>query len=348
MNAHNIPPSRAETIIGNLSQVINLNSIRAGNTVGFAGLNPCLHPDYLIYEVDDSKFITCELRGDLCASVVEKPTSYVREQAMGIIESTLWDALQAQNLSLDLIDQMEDALSSSVDFHHVQKGNTFKLIFDRRHLDGQPTPSGRLIAAYFDTGDREAYAISYLVQNKKGFYDLKGSPMASKFLQAPVRFSRISSGFNMKRFHPVLKYHRPHLGTDYAAPYGTPIMSVGAGVVESASYTAGNGNYVKIRHDKTYQTQYLHMSKFAKGIRRGAQVSQGQVIGYVGSTGLASGPHVCFRFWKDGRQVNHRALRFPSPDPLPSNLIQDYYKHRDSIVKVFDSMQFNTALNDRS
>ncbi|MBK8449796.1 MAG: M23 family metallopeptidase [Saprospiraceae bacterium] len=122
-------------------------------------------------------------------------------------------------------------------------------------------------------------------------------------------------------------------------------MAVGNGIVESASYTGGNGNFVKIRHDKTFATQYLHMSKFARGIKKGAAVSQGQTIGYVGSTGLASGPHVCFRFWKNGVQVNHRNLRFPSPDPLPSNQIDKYFKHRDEVVKIFDSIQFNTALN---
>jgi murein DD-endopeptidase MepM/ murein hydrolase activator NlpD len=340
-----VPKSVADKVIKNISSYVKMNQVKAGKTIGFAGANLCMHPDYFIYEINPSKYLISELRGDLCVNLFEKTKEYRREHAAGIIESSLWSSLQNQDISLDLIDQMEDALASAVDFHHVQKGNEFKLIFDRLYIDGQPTQASELIAAYFQTDYKESYSFSYEVNNKKGFYDLKGSPMVSKFLRAPLRFSRISSGFNMNRFHPVLKYSRPHLGTDYAAPTGTPIMSVGSGIVEAASYTGGNGNFVKIKHDKTYETQYLHMSRFANGIRRGATVSQGQVIGYVGSTGLASGPHVCFRFWKNGTQVNHLKLIFPSPDPLPTDRIQEYFKHRDEIVKLFDSIQFSTALN---
>ncbi len=342
---YNIPKAISDKVIKSLGEFIHLNNVKAGKTIGFVGANLCMYPDYFIYEIDQSKYLVSELRGDLCVRVHERFKEYKREHAAGIIESSLWNALQNQDISLDLIDQMEDALSSSVDFHHVQKGNEFKLIFDKLYIDGKPTQTNDLIAAYFETDNKQHYSFSYTVNNKKGFYDMKGSPMKSKFLKAPVRFSRISSGFNLKRFHPILKYSRPHLGTDYAAPYGTPIMSVGSGTVEAASYTGGNGNFVKIRHDKIYETQYLHMSKFANGIHRGASVSQGQIIGYVGSTGLASGPHVCFRFWKNGQQVNHLRLIFPTPDPLPPGQIQDYFKHRDDIVKVFESIQFNTALN---
>ena len=342
---HNIPKLISDKVIRSMGDYINLNNVKSGNTIAFVGSNLCIHPDYFIYEINPARYLISELRGDLCVSLHERNKEYKREHAAGIIESSLWNALESQDISLDLIDQMEDALSSSVDFHHVQKGNEFKLIFNRLYIDGKPTQNSELVAAYFETDSRENYSFSYLVNDKKGYYDMKGSPMKSKFLKAPLRFSRISSGFNLKRFHPVLKYHRPHLGTDYAAPYGTPIMSVGAGVVVSASYTSGNGNFVKIRHDKSYETQYLHMSKFANGIRRGASVSQGQTIGYVGSTGLASGPHVCFRFWKNGVQVNHRRLIFPTPDPLPSNQIQDFFKHRDELVKIFESIQFTTALN---
>jgi murein DD-endopeptidase MepM/ murein hydrolase activator NlpD len=343
---YNIPKLISDKVIKSLGEYINLNNVKSGNTIGFVGSNLCMHPDFFIYEINPSKYIISQLRGDLCVNVHERSKEYKREHAAGIIESSLWNALESQEISLDLIDQMEDALSSSVDFHHVQKGNEFKLIFDRLYIDGKPTQSSELIAAYFETDGRDNYSFSYNVNDKKGYYDMKGSPMKSKFLKAPVRFSRISSGFNLNRFHPVLKYHRPHLGTDYAAPYGTPIMAVGAGVVEAASYTGGNGNFVKIRHDKTYETQYLHMSKFASGIRRGASVSQGQTIGYVGSTGLASGPHVCFRFWKNGVQVNHRKLIFPTPDPLPPTQLPEYFKHRDELVKLFESIQFTTALNN--
>ncbi len=345
---YNIPKQVSDKLIKNISEYINVNSLKSGKTICLVSGNLCYSPDYFIYEISPTSYLVSELRGNHCINIYERHKEFKREYSAGIIESSLWSALQNQNISLDLIDQMEDALSTSVDFHHVQKGNTFKLVYDKLYIDGSPTNINELVAAYFDTDKKEHYSISYNVNHKKGFYDLNGSPMKSKFLRAPLRFSRISSGFNPKRLHPVLKYHRPHLGTDYAAPHGTPIMSVGSGVVLAASYTSGNGNYVKIRHDKTYETQYLHMSRFAKGIRKGTSVSQGQIIGYVGSTGLATGPHVCFRFWKNGRQVNHLRLIFPAPEPLPANELKDYLKHRDEIVKIFQSIQFNTALNQNS
>ena len=164
--------------------------------------------------------------------------------------------------------------------------------------------------------------------------------MNKGFLKSPVKYSRISSSFNRNRFHPVLKRRRPHLGTDYAAPYGTPILSVGDGVVVEATRRGGNGNFVKVRHDKTYQTQYLHMQKFAKGISPGVHVKQGQTIGYVGSTGLATGPHVCFRFWKNGKQVNHRKLEFPPPKPLPEVEMPDFLKVREAFVAKLAAMEY--------
>ena len=164
--------------------------------------------------------------------------------------------------------------------------------------------------------------------------------MNKGFLRAPVKFSRISSHYNPKRFHPILKRVRPHLGTDYAAPYGTPILAVGDGVVLEATRRGGNGNFVKLKHNETYSTQYLHMKKFADGIRPGVHVKQGQVIGYVGSTGLATGPHVCFRFWKNGKQINHLKENFPPPKALPAETMPEFEKVRDQYLEHLASVPF--------
>ena len=161
---------------------------------------------------------------------------------------------------------------------------------------------------------------------------MEGRPTKSTFLRAPLKYSRISSRYNRRRFHPIKKRTIPHLGTDYAAPIGTPIYSVADGVVEIAGYSKNNGKYVKIRHDDIYKTQYLHMHRFAPGIKKGTRVKQGQVIGQVGKTGLATGPHVCFRFWKYGKQVNHLRENFPPKDPLPESQLDDFYHHRDSML----------------
>ncbi len=344
LNRYSIPSEKIDKIISNVSQVFSPTKFNTANKLAFVSTNPCEHPDYFCYEVSPSQYLVCELRGEHCVRLVDREVTHKRETAVGYIESNLWNALVSQDISINLIDQMEDALASAVDFMHVQKGNTYKLIFDRIYVDGIKTDRGELIAAYFDTGFSDHYSFKYSFNNSEGYYDLKGAPMKSQFLKAPLRFSRISSGFTMNRFHPVLKYSRPHLGTDYAAPYGTPVMAVGSGVVEAAAYSGGNGNFVKIRHDKTYQTQYLHLSKFANGIFRGAPVGQGQIIGYVGSTGLATGPHVCFRFWKDGRQVDHRRLHFPSPEPLPAHILPDFFEKRDQLVKELDGLESKTAL----
>jgi len=345
---YNVSNQATFKTIDNLKSRFDPTRLVAGNKMAFVSSDLCKRPDYLCYQINATKYLVCQLWGDHCVELVEKEKSYQQEISYGSIDKTLWQALSEENISLNLIDQMEDALSSSVDFYHVQKGDVFKLVFNRLYIDGQPTEDGELMAAYFNASGRENYSFKYNVGTASGYYDLEGRPMKSRFLKAPVRFSRITSGFNLKRLHPVLKYQRPHLGTDYAAPYGTPIMAVGAGVVEAAAYTGGNGNYVKIKHDRTYQTQYLHMSKFASGIRRGASVSQGQVIGFVGSTGLATGPHVCFRFWKDGRQVDHRRLSFPNPEPLPAALLPAFHKHKESLMTMLDEINEERMAQKRS
>lgn len=326
-----------------LDGYINMRNIRAGNNYTLVKSNECTHADYLLYPVDDSRILVCNLYGNQCPKIIDKSTELKTETAYGSIRSSLWQALDEAGVSINIIDQMEDALATSVDFHHIQEGSSFKLIFDRLWIEGEPSNNGTLIAAYFNTNSSEHHAFRYEVNGKYDFYDLNGRPLRKSFLQAPVRFSRITSGFAHRRFHPVLKYSRPHFGTDYAAPTGTPIMAVGNGVVTAASYTGGNGRFVKIRHDKTYETQYLHMSRFANGIRPGVAVSQGQVIGYVGSTGLATGPHVCFRFWKNGTQVDHRKLRFPSGELLPKNLLSDYLSYKDNMLNRINSIMGPTA-----
>ncbi len=336
--------SKVNKVLQNLDGYINMRNIRAGNEYVLVRSNECTPPDYLLYELDESRIIVCDLSSKYCPQVIDKLSELKTETAYGVIRSSLWQALEESGVSINIIDQMEDALATSVDFLHIQEGSSFKLIFDRLWIDGQPSNNGTLIAAYFNTNSSEHHAFRYEVNKKFDYYDLNGRPLRRSFLQAPVRFSRISSGFTQRRFHPVLKYSRPHFGTDYAAPIGTPILAVGNGVVTAASYTGGNGRFVKIRHDKTYETQYLHMSGFAKGIRPGTSVSQGQVIGYVGMSGLATGPHVCFRFWKNGQQVDHRKLRFPSGDPLPKDLLAHYLLYKDNMMNKLNSIQGPAAM----
>lgn len=336
--------TKVNKVIKSLDGVLDMRNIRSGANCMLVNSNQCTHPDYLLYELDPSRVVICDLSGNGCPQIFLKDKEIRRETAYGTIKNSLWQALEEAGVSLNIIDQMEDALATSVDFLHVQEGSSFKLIFDRTWIDGKASSEGSLLAAYFNTGSSEHHAVRFEVAGKSDYYDLSGRPLRRSFLQAPVRFSRISSGFTFKRFHPVLKFSRPHFGTDYAAPIGTPIMAVGNGVVTAASYTSGNGNFVKIRHNQTYETQYLHMSRFASGIKAGRPVSQGQIIGYVGMTGLATGPHVCFRFWKNGVQVDHRKLRFPSGEPMPASMLPKYITVRDSMLQKLNTIQGSAAM----
>jgi len=292
------------------------------------------HLEYLVYEPNVYHYYVFNFIDSLNIKKVERPVVKKIKSTSGTIESSIWNAMAQQGSSPELIAKLEDALQWSIDFYHLQKGEKFKIVYESHNIDGKEIGAGLVLAAKYEMEKNTINAIYYSKPAYKGYYDLEGRPLNKGFLRSPLRFSRISSYFNTSRLHPILRRVRPHFGTDYAAPHGTPIMSVGNGVVLEARYSGGNGNYVKIKHDKLHTTQYLHMSRIGPGIRSGAQVQQGQTIGYVGSTGLATGPHVCFRFWKNGQQVNHLRLSFPPPEPLPKEEIPSFNKEKEGIIAL--------------
>lgn len=321
-------------------QKYSIRKFRARKPFTLVKEDSCSSPLCLIYEPNKLSYIKYDLQNKIDVDIYEKDFEICEDQAAGEIESSLWVAMDKAGLGFEVIDKMEDALASSVDFYHAQKGDQFKLIFERKYVEGKPIGYGEILAAAYKNDQGEQYSVFYENENYEGFYDLKGQPTKKTFLRAPLKYSRISSSYNPRRFHPIKKRTIPHLGTDYAAPIGTPIYSVADGIVETASYTRNNGKYVKIKHDDIYKTQYLHMNKFAKGIKRGVRVKQGQVIGEVGKTGLATGPHVCFRFWKHGRQVNHLRENFPPKDPLPESQMVDFFKQRDILLKRLSQVPY--------
>lgn len=333
-----------EAIVKSCDGVFNLNrNFQAGKTYTLLTRTPGEKPDHLILEPNVYEYFVFDLKNVPGVKKVAREVQTRTVSVAGEIESSLWEALTKQGVGPEAAAKMEDALQWSVDFSHTQGGDEFKLVYDENFIGEKAVGSGQVYAAYYKREGKEYYAFWFDNGEQKGYYDLEGRPGKKGFLKAPVKFTRISSNFNLRRFHPVLKYVRPHLGTDYAAPYGTPIYAVGDGVVEEAAFTKGNGKYVKIKHDKVYQTQYLHMSRFAKGIRRGAPVAQGQVIGYVGSTGLATGPHVCFRFWKNGKQVNHLRQELPQAKQLPKETLHEFYKVRDQYLGMMKGEPFQQA-----
>ncbi len=303
--------------------------------------------EHFMYEPNAYKYIQYDLRDTMNVVEVKKEVNKKVVTSSGVIESSLWNAIVgSEDIHASMVQaiaaNMEDALQWSVDFHHVQKGDKFRMIFEEDWIEGERVGVGKLIAAHFFQDNNDYYAIRFKNEKYDGFFDPEGRPMKKNFLKAPVKYARISSRFNPRRFHPVLKRVKAHLGTDFAAPKGTPIMATADGIVTKRSRTRGNGNFVKIKHDETYSTQYLHMSKFQKGVTVGTRVKQGQTIGYVGSTGLATGPHVCYRFWKNGKQVDPKRQNLPPPDPLPEEDKEQFFLERDKWIGKLKGIEFKT------
>jgi Peptidase family M23/Csd3 second domain len=268
---------------------------------------------YLVIEPDAKRYFVFNVK-DPSVSEVKRPVTVREFEIGGKLRKTLYSSLASSGMSYSLIDMVQAALKNKFDFGKCEEGDEYKLIWEEELVDGHSVGINKLKSVYINGQciDKPVYAFYFSNGKERGWYEKDSLPIRDGFIDSPVKNSKITSSFNLHRFHPILHYTRPHYGTDYAAPSGTPIMSVADGVVEEAKYTGSNGNYVKIQHKNTYETQYLHMSRFAKGIKAGTIVKQKQIIGYVGSTGLATGPHVCFRFKKLGTPVNHLTERIYS------------------------------------
>lgn len=258
-----------------------------------------------VYEISSDQFAIIRTGPTPSIEIENLEIQTLRKAVGGIIKTTLWRELQSQGVRLEIISQLEDALKWTIDFHHLEPNDKFRIIFEEKWSNKNYIELGKLLAVSFDTRGKTYYAFYVDEIDKKGFYDEKGFSTKKSFLISPIKYGRISSTFNLERLHPILKDKRPHRGTDYAAPEGDPIFAVAKGIISIVGKSKNNGNYVKIRHQHPYETQYLHMQSYAKGLKKGQKVKQGQIIGYIGQTGLATGPHVCFRFWKNGKQINH-------------------------------------------
>lgn len=322
--------------------VFDVRNIRAGKRFHLVKKDSCSDNALaFIYEPNPLRYVIYDFSDSVDVKVIEKDYSLIVETASGEIKSSLWQSMTDQGINPGVIDLMEDALASSVSFYHTKKGDKFKVIYERKYIDGEPVSLGKMLGAYYQNKYGDYYSVYYENDLYTGFYDMEGRPSKKTFLKSPIKGSaRISSRYNLRRLHPIKLRRIPHLGTDYAAPYGTPIMAVADGVITKAAYSKNNGRYVKMRHDGTYETQYLHMQRFAKGIRPGINVSQGATIGYVGSTGLATGPHVCFRFWKNRRQIDHLRENFPPAEPMAEDELPVYFELRDSVRTMLDQIPF--------
>ncbi len=272
---------------------------------------------YFVYEHTMTDYVVIKFADTVEIITGEKPTIIEKKMACGEIKTNLWDAMVENHINPMMSIELSEIYAWSIDFFGLKKGDKFYVIYQERFLDTVSVGIEHIEAALFNHQNKDFYAI-YFVQDERGsYFDDKGGSLRRAFLKAPLKFRRISSRYTNRRYHPVLKIYRPHHGVDYAAAEGTPVHSVGDGVVLKKGYQKnGAGNYIKIKHNSVYMTQYAHLSRFAKGLKTGDHVKQGQLIGYVGHTGLATGPHLDFRFFKNGHPVDPLKVDAPPVEPI--------------------------------
>ncbi len=294
-----------------------------------------------IYQPDNLSYYVVDFR-DTAINVYKKikPITIKRRTIGGVLKESLSETLDNANIEGILASKIAKIYAYSIDFMKLKKGDRFAITFTERFInDSIYDGVEELEASFFEYRGKIIYAFPF-AQNpnsdKTEYYDEQGKTLKNFFLKSPIKFSRITSRFSASRFHPVQHRWKAHKGTDYAAPRGTPITVTAGGIVEQSGYTAGNGNFVKVKHNGTYSTQYLHMSKIL--VRRGQRVNQGQVIGLVGSTGLATGPHVCYRFWKNGKQVDALRLKLPTGEPMTGNNKTRFLKQITPLKFELDSV----------
>ena len=335
-----ISTSQIYKIAAAVEDEFNVRRIRAEVEVKFATGDSSIFPSYFIYPESKYEYWIVSLQDSLYAKKVEKKRTVRRREISGTIEDALYLSVARAGGTQALAMSLVEVYAWSIDFFRLQKGDQFSVVYEEEYVDDTTYVGLKgVIASNIKHVDNDFYAFPY--KNELGFhdyYDEEGRSLRKTFLRAPLDFTRISSRYSGRRFHPVQKRWKAHLGTDYAAPTGTPIMTTADGVVIAAKYTSANGNYVKVRHNGTYTTQYLHMSKIGSGVKNGVRVKQGDVIGYVGSTGLATGPHVCYRFWVNGKQVDPYKQKLPDAEPLTAERMSEYKTYMKELKTRLDAI----------
>ena len=316
--------------------ILDSRKINAGNKYTIYNVNDSAHTlRYFVYHKSKQDFVVLEFLEDtIIASIFSKPTISKKRVSGAVITSSLWNAISDSELDINLALKLSDIYAWSIDFFGLQKMDSFIVYYSELYIDNEPIGIDSIYSAIFYHANHPYYAIYFAKEDIKGYWDLEGNSLRKAFLKAPLSFSRISSHFTYARKHPIYKTIRPHTGVDYAAPAGTPVMSIGDGVVIAKGYKGGGGNTIKIRHNSVYTTAYLHLSKFASNIKEGTHVSQGQVIGYVGSTGSSTGPHLDFRVWKNGEPINPLKLESPPVEPIPDNLKAEFDSIKIPLIEI--------------
>ncbi len=351
LNEHHVDNASIYKIVKNIKDSFDLRRIRVAKPYTIlAKKDSTQKAQVFIYQPNPIDYTVIDFKDSIItARKYKKPTKTRIITASGVIESNLFNTLKAQNLNDNLALELSEIYAWTIDFYRIYKNDRFKVVYDQEYLhDTIPIGIGKIHAAYFEHNGTPFYAFNYIADSIKGFdeyFDDESRNLRKAFLKSPIKFGRISSHYNMHRYIKLYGRIKPHLGTDFAAPIGTPIMSTANGTVIKSAYARGNGNYVKVKHNATYSTQYLHMKK--RAVKVGDVVRQGQVIGYIGMTGSTSGPHVCYRFWKNGKQVNAMRQKLPTAKKMSDNIKPHYFEFIKPLRRQLDSIPYPELLPEK-
>lgn len=338
-------------IVQKAKQVYDVRKINIGKPYTILFSKDSLRtPELFIYQPNLIDYVLVSLTDSLWAEKKSKAVKLLEFKAQGIITSSLSETMEEKKLSPLLSNELSEIYAWTIDFFRLENGDNFKIIYSGKYVeDSIYVGLNRIHSAYFEHRGKPFYAIEFETDSKRGifeYFDENGKNLRRAFLRSPLQFSRISSRYNLKRKIAYYGRVRPHLGTDFAAPVGTSIRSTASGTVVKASYTRGNGRYVTVKHNATYSTQYLHMKK--RGVKVGQFVKQGDYIGSVGMTGNTSGPHVCYRFWKNGKQVDPLRQKLPEAKPISKVLKEKYLTYMEPIKKQLDSIKSSITFEENA
>ncbi len=343
LNKHKISPIEIDKLSTGFDSIFNPKRIRPGKKYILFLAPKTKKARYFLYERDDINYSLISFGDSISARKGKKPTTRKLKQVGGEIRTSLWNAMHDIEVPFKLALKLADIFAWTVDFFAIQEGDQFKAYYEEIYVGGERAGIGKVLGAWMKHFEKTQYAIYYNDGEIEGYYDEKGKNLKRKFLKSPIKFCRVTSGFSHSRMHPILHRRRPHYGVDLAAPIGTPVHSIGEGRVIFAAWSGGAGRMIKIKHPGSFVSKYLHLSGFAKGIRSGAMVEQGQTIGYVGSSGLSTGPHLDFRVYKAGRPINPLKVESDPLPPLDSAKFADFKDWKDSVVKILKKTKIRKA-----
>ncbi|MEG1648939.1 MAG: peptidoglycan DD-metalloendopeptidase family protein [Rikenellaceae bacterium] len=332
--------------------VFDARNFRGGNNYTVMTTNDTLSTlKYFVYETNATEYIVFNLSDTIRVTKDQKEVTRKRLQKSAKIESSLWNSMISNGMNATLAMNLSDVFQWSIDFYAIQKGDEFNVVYDELFIEDKSIGVGTIYGAWFNHNGKRYYAIRHEYTDDKGnlvhgYWDNEGKSLKSAFLKAPLKYSRISSRFSHSRMHPILRIRRPHLGVDYAAPSGTPVQAIGDGTVIMRRYSGGGGNTIKIKHARNYTSGYLHLKGYAKNLKVGSRVSQGQVIAYVGTTGTSTGPHLDFRIWRGTTAIDPLKLTDVKGEDISSKYRVGFMNTRDKVIAELDGKTYDVPAAD--